>query len=61
MSTDEEVYGTEPPVLDNLQEEVEPDSPKKRGGRTKENNNARGIPKAIRKKLGYDTPAEETK
>ena len=55
------MYGDESPILDNLQaEEVEQEAPKKKGGRTKEKNNARGIPEAIRIRFGYDTPDEET-
>src|SRR4051812_45017159 len=55
-------YGDESSVLDNLQDDVEEQKVQKRkGGRTKEKNNARGIPEAIRIKLGYDTPDEETK
>lgn len=53
-------FGDESPVLDHLNE-VEQKSPKRKGGRTKETNNARGIPEAIRINLGYDTPDEETK
>lgn len=53
-------FGDESPVLDHLNE-AEQKAPRSKGGRTKEKNNARGIPEAIRKKLGYDTPDEETK
>src|SRR3954463_1693321 len=60
MATEEEaLFGNESPVLDDLKDDVEPNSPKKRGGRTKEKNNARGIPLTVRIKLGYDTPDEE--
>src|SRR4051812_46397277 len=47
-------------VLGHLNE-AEQASPKRKGGRTKETNNARGIPESIRIALGYDTPPEETK
>src|SRR3954467_7634536 len=53
-------FGNESPNLDNLNE-AERSKPKKKGGRTKETNNARGIPESIRIKLGYDTPPNETK
>src|SRR4051812_1569098 len=53
-------FGNESPNLDNLNE-AERSKPKKKGGRTKETNNARGIPESIRIQLGYDTPPEETK
>src|SRR4051812_19729617 len=53
-------FGNESPNLDHLNE-AERSAPKKKGGMTKETNNARGIPESIRIALGYDTPPEETK
>src|SRR3954471_17458877 len=53
-------FRNESPNLDNLNE-AERSKPKKKGGRTKETNNARGIPESIRIQLDYDTPPEETK
>ena len=53
-------FGDESPVLDHLNE-AEHVAPKRKGGRTKETNNARGIPESIQIELGYDTPPEETK
>jgi hypothetical protein len=53
-------FGNESPNLDHLNE-AERSAPKKKGGRTKETNNARGIPESIRIALGYDTAPEETK
>src|SRR3954465_3553741 len=43
-------FGNESPNLDNLNE-AERSKPKKKGGRTKETNNARGIPESIRIQL----------
>ena len=54
-------FGDESPVLDNLQAgEEEIVAPKRKRGRTKETNNARGIPKDVRDRLGFDTPHEES-
>ena len=52
-------FGNESPNLDHINE-AERSAPKKKGGRAKETNNARGIPESIRLALGYDTPPEET-
>src|SRR4051812_33977592 len=60
MSANQE-YGNESPVLDNLEaDEEDIVAPKKKGGHTKETKNARGIPKDVRERFGYNTPNEET-
>src|SRR4051812_18041949 len=51
-------FRNESPILDHINE-AEQAAPKKKGGRTKETNNARGIPESIRIELGYDTPPGE--
>lgn len=58
MSTD---FGNESPVLDDVaQAEVEQPVQKKKGGRTKQRNNAHGIPQAVIDRLGFATPEHET-
>src|SRR3954464_5343295 len=61
VSAEEEQFGTESPD-DALLVDV-PEQPKKKGkgGKTKTVNNARGIPASVHRRLGYDTPPEETK
>ena len=51
------------PDVDALKDQPEPSKKKGKGkgGKTKEVNNARGIPESIRIKMGYDTPPEEAK
>src|SRR4051812_42449766 len=62
MSAEEEQFGTESPDDNALVDIPEPSKKKKgKGGKTKEVNNARGIPESVRIKMGYDTPPEETK
>ena len=61
MADEEDQFGNESLVVDGLEDLPEPSKNKGKGGKTKEVNNARGIPEAIRKKMGYDTPPEETK
>src|ERR1041384_4237543 len=51
--------GNESPIVEGLENYPEPRKQKGKGGKTKEVNNARGIPEAIRLKMGYDTPPEE--
>ena len=52
--------GNESPIVEGLENYPEPPKQKDKGGKTKEVNNARGIPEAIRLRMGYDTPPEET-
>src|SRR4051812_40293027 len=60
MSTDLK-FGNESPVLDDAPaEEVEQVAPTRKGGRTKERNNAEGIPEEVVKRLGFVTLDEET-
>ena len=64
MSAKEEQFGTEFPDARDLVD-IPGTSKKKgkgkgKGGKTKGVNNARGIPESVRKRLGYDTPPEET-
>ena len=61
VSVEEEQFGTESP--DDALLVAVPEQPKKKGkgGKTKTVNNARGIPASVRRRLGYDTPPEETK
>src|ERR1043165_5278886 len=63
ISAKEAQFGTESPDDAALVDIPEPSKKKKgkgKGGKTKEVNNARGIPESIRIKMGYDTPPEET-
>ena len=60
MSADKAEFGDESPMIDGLQDDAKHGAPKKKGRKVKEVNNARRIPEAIRKKLGYDTPPEQT-
>src|ERR1041385_7467826 len=60
MSDEEAAFGNESPIVDGLEDFPEPPKQKGKGGKTKEVNNARGIPEAIRIRMGYDTPPEET-
>src|SRR3954470_2388785 len=60
MSDQEAAMGNESPIVEGLENYPEPPKPKGKGVKTKEVNNARGIPEAIRLKMGYDTPPEES-
>ena len=60
MSDEEAAMGNESPIVEGLENYLEPQKQKGKGGKTKEVNNARGIPEAIRIKMGYDTPPEES-
>src|SRR3954470_7664068 len=60
MSDQEAAMGNESPIVEGLENYPEPLKQKGKGGKTKEVNNARGIPEAIRLKMGYDTPPEES-
>src|SRR4051812_22832345 len=60
MSDEEAAMGNESPIVEGLENFPEPPKQKGKGGKSKEVNNARGIPEAIRKKMGYDTPPNET-
>src|SRR3954464_1351369 len=61
MADEEAQFGNESPDVDGLEDLPEPSKKKGKGGKTKEVNNARGIPESIYIKMGYDTPPEETK
>src|ERR1044072_2943194 len=62
MSDEESKFGTESPDARDLVDMPEPSKKKGKGkgGKHKGVNNARGIPESVRKRLGYDTPPEET-
>ena len=60
MSDEEAAFGDEAPIVDGVQSLPEPTWQKGKGGKVKEVNNAHGIPKAIHKKMGNDTPPDET-
>lgn len=52
--------GNESPIVEGVENYPEPPKQKGKGGKTKEVKNAQGIPEAIRIKMGYDTPPEES-
>src|ERR1044071_7619561 len=60
MSGEEAAFGDESPIVDGLENLPDPPRQKGKGGKTKEVNNARGIPESIREKMGYDTPPGES-
>ena len=60
MSDEEAAFGDESPIVDGLENIPDPPRQKGKGGKTKEVNNARGIPESIREKMGYDTPPGES-
>ena len=54
-------FGNESPVInDDAPAVVEQVAPKRKGGRTKERNNARGIPQTVIDRMGFEMPEEET-
>ena len=62
MSDEEAKFGTESPDSNDLVDVPGPSQKKGKGkgGKPKGENNARGIPESVRKRLGYNTPPEET-
>src|SRR4051812_14206343 len=62
MSDEEVHFGTESPDARDLVASAEPSRQKSKGkgGKTKGVNNAAAIPESVRKRLGYDTPPEES-
>ena len=60
MPDEEPAFGDESPIVDGLEKLPDPPRQKVKGGKTKEVNNARGIPESIRVKMGYDTPPDES-
>ena len=62
MSDEEAKFGTESPDHNDLIDVPGPSQKKGtgKGGKPKGENNARAIPDSVRKRLGYDTPPDET-
>src|SRR4051812_259743 len=62
MSDEEVNFGNESPDARDLVASAEPSRQRStgKGGKTKGINNAAAIPESVRKRLGYDTPPEET-
>ena len=62
MSDEEAQFGTESPDPNNLVDVPGPSQKKGtgKGGKPKGENNARAIPASVRRRLGYDTPPDET-